>query len=242
MWIRPYGAPRVIESDQEGAFRSDNMRTWLDRAGTILSLKPKNTHTWMVETHHDILRQLYVRIKAQCEEEGLAYDDEDILTQAVIAKNLLTTVGRYSPQQAVFGKQPGILPDSTTVASTMEDADEGLFARQSHRLREIAVSEMITVSARDRIERANKSRTRDSAVLHDYHQDDKVEYWREPPSKGLSGWRGPATVVKVDPNGDVHVKYQSLIHTCRQQDVRPAMLYWGNDCDCLLGPGRGYFL
>ena len=44
----------------------------------------------------------------------------------------------------------------------------------------------------------------------------------------MSGWRGPATVVKVDPNGDIHVKYQSLIHTCRQQDVRPAMLYWGN--------------
>ena len=44
MWIRPYGAPRVLESDQEGAFRSDNLRTWLERAGTTLSLKPKNTH------------------------------------------------------------------------------------------------------------------------------------------------------------------------------------------------------
>ena len=35
-------------------------------------------------------------------------------------------------------------------------------------------------------------------------------------------------MVNVDPNGDVQVKYQSLIHTCRQQDVRPALLYWGN--------------
>ena len=128
----------------------------MERAGTTLSLKPKNTHTWMVEHHHDILRQLYIRIKAQCEEEGLAYDDEAILSQAVTANNLLTTVGRYSPQQAVFGVQPGILPDSTAVSSHLEDADEGLCARQSHRLREIAVSEMITVSARDRIERAEK--------------------------------------------------------------------------------------
>ena len=150
------------------------------------------------------------------------------LAQSVIAKNLLTTVGRYSPQQAVFGIQPGILPDSTTVPSNLEDADEGLFARQNHRLREIALTEMITVSARNRVERANNSKTRDVAVLHNYQQDDKVEYWREPPSKGMSGWRGPATVVKVDPNGDIHVKYQSLIHTCRQQDVRPALLYWGN--------------
>ena len=106
------------------------------------------------------------------------YDDEDILTQAVIAKHLLTTVGRYSPQQAVFGIQPGILPDSTTVPSNLEDADEGLFARQNHRLREIALTEMITVSARNRVERANNSKTRDVAVLHNYQQDDKVDYWR----------------------------------------------------------------
>ena len=129
------------------------------------------------------------------------------------------------------------------MSSNLEDADEGIFARQSHRLREIAVSEMITVSARDRIERANKSRTRDSAALHDYRQGDKVEYWREPPSKGMSGWRGPATVVNVDPHGDVQVKYKSLIHTCRQQDVRPALLYLGKcHYHCLPGPGRGFFL
>ena len=107
----------------------------------------------------------------------------------MLAKHVMTTVGRYSPQQAVFGIQPGILPDSATVSSNLEDADECIFAIQHHRLREIAVSEMITVSARDRIERSNTSRTRDSAMLHDYRPGDKVEYWREPQAKGLSGWR-----------------------------------------------------
>ena len=61
MWIRPYGAPRVLESVQEGAFRSDILTSWLQRAGTTLTLKPKNTHTWMVEKHHDILRQLVLQ-------------------------------------------------------------------------------------------------------------------------------------------------------------------------------------
>ena len=159
------------------------MISWLERAGTTLSLKPKHSHTWMVEKHHDILRQLYIRIKAQCDEEGLADDDEEILAQAVLAKSVMTTVGRYSPQRAVFGIQPGILPDSTTSCSNFEDADEGTFARQNHRLREIVIREMITVSARDRIERANKSRRRGSAMLHDYRPGGKVEYWREPPAK-----------------------------------------------------------
>ena len=64
---------------------------------------------------------------------------------------------------------------------------------------------MITVSARNRVDRASKSKTRDAAALHNYQPGDKVEYWRAPSSKGMSGWRGPATVVKVDPNGDIHV-------------------------------------
>ena len=101
----------------------------------------------------------------------------------MLAKNVMTTVGRYVPQQALFGIQPGILPDSTTVSSNLEDADEGICARQNNRLREIAISEMITVSARGKIERANKSRARDSAMLHDYRPGAKVEYWREPPAK-----------------------------------------------------------
>ena len=103
IWFRPFGAPKVLEHDEEGAFTSALVTKWLSDVQVTLVLKPKNTHTWMVERHHDILRQLYVRIRYQAQEEGIQYDDDDILAMAVMAKNCMITVGQYSPQTAVFG-------------------------------------------------------------------------------------------------------------------------------------------
>ena len=45
-------------------------------------------------------------------------------------------------------------------------------------------------------------------------------------AKGLSGWRGPAKVVQADTtDAVVHIKYQGNTYECRNQDVRPALLY-----------------
>ena len=53
-----------------------------------------------------------------------------------------------------------------------------------------------------------------------------VEFWRKPMAKGLSGWRGPAKVVHADPStAVVHIKYQGKSYDCRNQDVRPSLLY-----------------
>ena len=110
-------------------------------------LNPKGTHTWMIERHHDLLRQLYSKIRYQANEEGIPYDDDDILAMAVMAKNCMITVGQYSPQTAVFGTQPGILPDQDREQSHLEDAEDGILSRNTHRLREIALQEIITITA-----------------------------------------------------------------------------------------------
>ena len=161
---------------------------------------------------------------------------------AVLAKNVITTVGRYSPQQAVFGIQPGILPDGTTAPSNLEDADEGIFARQSHRLREIALAGMITVSARDRIERANKSRTRDSAILHDYHQGDKVVLART----SLQGFVRLAWTSHCSQRGS-QWRYSSKVsishsHLSSTGCAACSSVLGKCHCYCLPHPGRGLFL
>ena len=97
IWFRPFGAPKVLDHDEEGAFTSAIMTKWLSDMHTEIVLKPKGTHTWMVERHHDLLRQLYSKIRYQANEEGIPYDDDDILAMAVMAKNCMSTVGQYSP-------------------------------------------------------------------------------------------------------------------------------------------------
>ena len=97
---------------------------WLSDASTQLKLKPKVSHTWMVERHHDLLRQLSPHIHQQAKEEGNPYDNDDVLSLAVMAKNCMTTIGQHSPQTAVFGTQPGILPDQDREQSHLEDAED----------------------------------------------------------------------------------------------------------------------
>ena len=85
--------------------------------------------------------------------------------------------------------------------------------------------EMIQITARERSERGQTSLTRPATIRHEYRPGDLVDLWRQPLSKGLYGWLGPATIVYIDPNGSVHVKYQGGTLVCRNPDVRPALLY-----------------
>ena len=50
MWIRPYGHPRVIETDQEGGLINDQAKHDLSMLGTELKEKGVNANARMVET------------------------------------------------------------------------------------------------------------------------------------------------------------------------------------------------
>eukprot|EP00975_Prorocentrum_lima_P049132 10283552-Prorocentrum_lima.AAC.1 len=65
----------------------------------------------MVERHHASLRSAFLQARAIAEQEGLNFDPQQLLTQAVVAKNCLTNVGGYSPMQATLGYQLALLPD-----------------------------------------------------------------------------------------------------------------------------------
>eukprot|EP00975_Prorocentrum_lima_P036501 7677483-Prorocentrum_lima.AAC.1 len=66
----------------------------------------------MVERHHAILRHAFLKMRASAQEEGLNFDAQQLLTEAVTGKNCLTTVGHYTPMQATLGYQPALLPDA----------------------------------------------------------------------------------------------------------------------------------
>eukprot|EP00975_Prorocentrum_lima_P045990 9618879-Prorocentrum_lima.AAC.1 len=66
----------------------------------------------MVERHHAIFRQAFLKARAASEEEGRNFDPQQLLTETGIAKDCLTTVGQYTPMQATLGYQPALLPDA----------------------------------------------------------------------------------------------------------------------------------
>eukprot|EP00975_Prorocentrum_lima_P071608 12938670-Prorocentrum_lima.AAC.1 len=61
--------------------------------------------------HHAILRRAFLKAHASSEEEGLNLDPQQLLTEAVMAKNCLTTIGQYTRIQATLGYQRALLPD-----------------------------------------------------------------------------------------------------------------------------------
>ena len=96
---------------------------YLDRLGTKLQEKGVGSHARMVERHHQILRQCFLRLAAQAKEEGIEAPNNHLLTLAVTAKNALFTVGGVSPTQALFGRQLAILPDIEQVLSSLDDTN-----------------------------------------------------------------------------------------------------------------------
>eukprot|EP00975_Prorocentrum_lima_P064693 12899087-Prorocentrum_lima.AAC.1 len=65
----------------------------------------------MAERYHAVLRHAFLRARSSSEEQGLNFDPQQLLTEAVIAKTCLTSVGQYTPIQATLGCKPALLPD-----------------------------------------------------------------------------------------------------------------------------------
>ena len=130
--------------------------------------------------------------------------------------------------QAVFGRQPAILPNLEQGDALLDDSGVGPdgISRDSIRIREIACEEMLQVTSKERAERAARSKTRRAVQLERYEVDDKVEIFRAPANKDTSGWRGPCKITHVAEDGTVHVTWQGSSLICRPQDVRRALTYF----------------
>lgn len=227
LWLSLYGGPRVLESDQESGLITDAAKQMLQRWNTQLVQKGVNEHVRMLEKHHDILRQQFLKLEAQIKEEGLNIDSDMIMDEAVFAKNALFQVGNVSPYQCLHGRTPTVLPDHNMSDAFLDDSVGGPagYSRGRHRVRELAVQTCIEHTAKERAQRALRSRTRSATQSESYDYGDKVDVWRSSGQKETPCWKGPATVERVDEKGDVHVKWQGGMLICRPQDIRRALAY-----------------
>lgn len=219
-WIRLFGPPRTLMSDQEGGLSSEEGAIWFERFGINPKLTPKGAHAAIVERHHQTLRGIIHRVLQQSREEKLDLHFEDVLSESTLAKNIFTNIGGFSPYQAVFGRWPNVLVDLEQASiSAIDDHDPTSTSRHVTRLREIAVASMVQSTAQARMRLAENSRTRMASEVLDLQPGTLVDIFRQPSRKDLSGWRGPCEVINCDA-GVVHVLWGGRILSCRPQDVR----------------------
>eukprot|EP00973_Karenia_brevis_P013138 1782093-Karenia_brevis.AAC.1 len=102
----------------------------------------------------------------------------------MLAKNCMISVHKSTPYAALFGRVPNLLPDFEKVSVPMtDDISGGAASRHIHRMREIAIQNIVQGTAQDRLNRASSSRTRPAGELLGLKIGDHVEFYRDPPNK-----------------------------------------------------------
>ena len=221
IWIVVFGPPATIISDQEQGIVSDASRAWMSRRDIRFIQHARYQHATMVERHNALLRRQILIMLDQTLEDGVRISFDAVLCESISAKNALLRIGGSTPYEAVLGRTPPLY-DVLSV-----EAGQDVEARNSEQVRSKAIAAMLQATAAEKANRANNSKARTSGELLQIQVGHQVDVYRQPATKDLRGWLGPATVVDLTQlsEGQVHVRFQGKIMACRVQDVRRAMIF-----------------
>ena len=189
-WVRYFGPPENITSDQEGAFAHGEWGRWCERHQSERHLLPREDHAWIIERHNDILRRTYLRMKDALNAEGIECDDEDIMAEACYAKNIILNHEGQSPYAGLLGRHPREFANTLdSGASHASDGDSGKSGVMSNtvRIRELALESILDSMVKERFERAKKTNAKPTGELLDLALNELVDIWREPATKAQSG-------------------------------------------------------
>ena len=157
---------RVLSSDGEKGMRSMEASEWAENNNIELKFKAPGQKCWVVERHHEILRRTLHTTETQLMQENVTVPFEQVLASCVATKNALTVVGTATPYQALYGRNPIMLPpmEGGSVGQLHGDGgDPDTLSRHQARVREVACAAIIEASAHARLQRAQRSKTRHAA-------------------------------------------------------------------------------
>eukprot|EP00971_Amphidinium_carterae_P331793 6465576-Amphidinium_carterae.1 len=229
-WFQPFGAPSNMIVDGEKGLASDTALHWLSSWGVERIPRAPNQHAHLIERHHQILRDLLHKVQSQHDEEGLVSAPQLLLAECVLAKNTMLSIAGESPYHALYGRTPKLLPEvlDRQGLSVLEDKpDDPLLVRNHHRIRELALENIVRENARRRLEAAAKSRATPAAEELQLEIGDMVEFYSKPTHKDASGWRGPAKVVDLSnaTHGNIGLNFQGRPMIRSIRDLRKALVY-----------------
>ena len=108
-WFKVFGNTTLLISDQEGGLAIEYVGQHLECIGVSLKLRARDQHASMIERHNELLRRQVHLCDSQATTEGLRVSFEQVLSEALYAKNILLTYGGHSPYEALFGRTPALL-------------------------------------------------------------------------------------------------------------------------------------
>jgi len=200
-WIRYWGPPACIASDQEGGLLSEIGSQLFDRLNIKRVLVGEGGYTTkgLVERHVGLVKHTMMVLKSSCEAQGLEVDYPELAAESAMSHNLMLDYAGGTPQTAATGQHPRELYDLesdslSTISGALEPRPD--VVERALRLRLMAKQAVLTSVVQDRLAQAAKTR------IQKHPQELLrvgmiVDIWKEPGSKSSSGWRGPAELVSV---------------------------------------------
>jgi len=228
-WVTIHGPMKELIVDGEtGIAEPLSSGLFLARKGIKLVTRAPDQHARYIERRGALTRDVVHKIDTQLREEGLTEIPFELrLSEAVFAGNALVSINNTTPYNAVYGRVPNMLPDinqmnSRDGESDSDDLPQPGIIRHSHRLREIAIQQMVEGTARARINRAMRTKTLPAGQKEEYQVGDLVDFYRPPGSKDITGWSGPATVTDITrlARGVIGIRFQSKGMICKLGELR----------------------
>eukprot|EP00435_Cladocopium_sp_Y103_P020778 s1772_g5.t1 len=230
VWLLWAGPPQTVYVDPATEFQSDLWKDTMQSLDVHIKMSVGAAHWQLgrVEIHGSIIKRMLDKMDTEKPIRD-AKEFEASLTQAFNAKNSLSRVNGYSPEQAVLGmsrRLPGSLTANAGVSSMSLAEGEG-HASDIFRLalerRSSARKAFIDADNSSSLRRALLRRSR--PLRGPYEIGDLVLYWRRKGSnlkRERGRWFGPASVVAVEGTKNVWLNHSGrLIRACPEQ-IRPA--------------------
>ena len=206
VWLEWAGPCKEMYLDPAGEYLNDRWHEFLQKEGIQLSVAAGESH-WQVgrvEAHGRIVKQM---LTAMDVEESIVSPEDfrKCLRQVFAAKNSLSAIAVYTPEQAVLGKAralpASLVSDSSAAAHSLAESNsqEGIDFRESLRKRELARKACLLADNSNALRRALLRRPRKDP--DGYSKGDWVLHWRQNKGnlKGERGrWHGPGQIVTIE--------------------------------------------
>ena len=227
-WSSWAGTPHRVVVDCGGEFVSETWKQFLHKENISADLTAAPWQRGRIERHGGTIKEMLSRID---NEENITNDSQfdKALHQCFRAKNMLSSVCGYSPEQAVLGKSSrlpaSIVADEDTPAHLHSMADDTGPFFNSLRLRTEARKAFLESDNSQASRRAMLRRSRGESI--NWKNGQPCMYWdkRKSPNMLEKGkWCGPAQVVLAESQSIIWICHMNRLLRCAKENLRPVSL------------------
>ena len=230
IWFQWAGYPRQIAHDQGGEFMTNEWKDLLLEHGIQPILSAAPWQRGRIERHGSTIKDMLHRIDQEYTINDSSQFDAALL-QCFQAKNAMSIVDGYSPEQAVLGRASrlpaSIISDEDSIAHlNCQGAD--LASEKFQQRLELRASARAAFARADNNQAIRRAMLRQSrGTQHSWACGQLCMYWerRKSPNMLEKGrWNGPAQIVCQESRTIVWITHLNRLLRCAHENLRPVSM------------------